>query len=519
MSLVSRIQTLFSLPEDKPELLLAQAKAFSRRTTLLYFIFLANAAALAHTHFGSAPNVLTLYLPSILGLVCLVRACVWWRSRKTDMSVQGATRLLRGTTIFSGIFGVCFTTWALALFPYGGPFQQAHIFFYMAITVIGCIFCLMYLRAAAFVLATVVVTPMLLFFGFSGQPVFMAITVNIALVTVAMMAVLLQHYDEFADLIATKKALLRKNAQYRRLNEENYRLANLDSLTGLPNRRHFLEEMNARLVRAESDGASFLVGMIDLDGFKPVNDAFGHAIGDKLLVQVAERLAAFRNGLLFAARLGGDEFGLIVETALDEADIAALGAELCQLLGQPYILPGVIAPVSASIGFCRYPDGGETSEELFERADYALYHAKRTRRGSGVLFSDEHSDEIRALNLVENTLRDADLEVELRPVFQPIVDMEKGRTIGFESLARWDSSELGSVPPSSFIAAAERLGIVSDVTEILAAKVLRIVNAWPMDMRVSFNLSAKDIASPETVDRIIELVRQSTCSRIASISR
>jgi len=507
--ILSKVLAVFSVPGDRPELLLAQAKAFSRQIPLLYFILLANAAALSYTHFGSAPAYLTVYFPSALAVVCIARVVFWWRSRRKGLTVKQAKRLLMGTTPLAAVLGIGFVAWSFALFPYGDAHQQAHVFFYMAITVIGCIFCLMHLRSAAFLLAGVVVVPMTLFFGSSGQPVFMAITINIVLVTLAMIAILIRHYQEFTDLIATKKALMEKNAQSRRLSDENYRLANLDSLTALPNRRRFLEELDDRLARVQPGAGNFLVGMIDLDGFKPVNDAFGHAVGDKLLVQVAGRVTNFQDGRLFVARLGGDEFGLIVDEDLDNSEIEHLGAQLCDALSEPYVLPDVIAPVAGSIGFCRYPDGGRTAEELFERADYALYHAKRAQRGSAILFSDQHSDEIKALNRVENALREADLEVELRPVFQPIVDMEIGRTIGFESLARWDSSKLGPVPPAVFIAAAERLGIVSNVTEVLARKVLRNVNTWPMDMRVSFNLSAKDIASPETVDRVISIVRAS----------
>lgn len=509
MPIISWVLAVFSFPGDKPELLLAQAKAFSRQIPLLYFILLANAAALSYTHFGSAPAYLTIYIPSALAVVCIIRVVFWWRSRRKGLTVKQAKRLLMGTTPLAAVLGIGFVSWSFALFPHGDAYQQAHVFFYMAITVIGCIFCLMHLRSAAFLLAGVVVVPMTIFFGSSGQPVFMAITINIVLVTIAMIAILTRRYQEFTDLIAAKKALMEKNAQSRRLSDENYRLANLDSLTALPNRRRFLEELDARLAQVQSGAGNFLVGMIDLDGFKPVNDAFGHAVGDKLLVQVAGRVTQFQEGRLFVARLGGDEFGLIVDEDLGDTEIERLGAQLCQALCEPYVLPDVIAPVAGSIGFCRYPDGGTTAEELFERADYALYHAKRTRRGSAMLFSDQHSDEIKALNRVENALREADLEVELRPVFQPIVDMEIGRTIGFESLARWDSTTLGPVPPAVFIAAAERLGIVSNVTEVLARKVLRIVNSWPMDMRVSFNLSAKDIASPETVDRVISIVRAS----------
>ena len=509
MPILSDFRSLFSLPEDKPDLILAQALAFSRQVPLLYFILLANTLALSLTHFGSAPVYLTIYLPGVLGGICLLRLFMWWTNRDHRMTLSRAKRLLRATTPLAGILGAAFSLWALSLVPYGDAYQQSHVAFYMGITSIACIFCLMHLRSAALVLSGIVVIPMVGFFVQSGQPVFIAISFNLLLVTGAMIAVLLRHYREFTDLIAAKKALLVKNADTQQLSDENLQLANLDPLTELPNRRNFLDVLRDRLAESAREETSFVVGVVDLDGFKPVNDAFGHAAGDRLLVQVAERMRSFRGGMLFAARLGGDEFGIIFGTDLDAGQIQAAGEDLCHELGQPYVLPGAIAPVTASLGLCRYPECGITAEELFERADYALYHAKAEYRGSAVQFSQDHARRIEEVAKVETVLRLADFERELSVVFQPIVDVEAGRTIAFETLARWHNDDLGSIPPDQFIPAAERLGIVSRLTGILARKTLEVVATWPVDLRVSMNLSAQDLASDRCIDDLIALVKAS----------
>ncbi len=494
---------------DEPDLVRAQARAFSRQVPLLYLILLANTAILSFTHFAVAPKMLTLYIPAVLATVCIARLTHWWTNRNLPLDEDKSKRLLGATTPLAGVLGAAFTIWSFFLFPYGDAYQQSQVFFYMSITVIGCIFCLMHLPSAALTLTAVVILPLAVFFSASDQPVFVAMAVNVSLVSVAMIAILSRHYREFVDLIGAQRALIAQNAQTQKLSDENHRLANLDTLTELPNRRRFLEELSLRLDSSRGNPAGFVVGMVDLDGFKPVNDSFGHAIGDKLLIQVAGRLSEFPCDRFLVARLGGDEFGLIVDGDLSDAEIRDLGRRLCSVLGEPYILPSVIAPVSASVGFCRYPDGGRTAEQLFEYADYALYHAKRTLRGSAVIFDDRHSKEIRALAAIESALRHADLEREVRPVFQPIVDAHENRTIGFEALARWESPILGSVSPAIFIAAAERLGLIGTVTEMLARKVLRTVAEWPMDLRISFNLSAKDIASPDTVDHLVDIVHAS----------
>ena len=502
MTIAGKIAAMFAIRNERPELLIAQAKAFSRQVPMMYVVVLVNAFALAFTHLQSAPKLLTLGGPLVLSLACGARIAAWWRLRRQVMDAERALTMLGGTVKAAGVLGLAFAGWSLSLYPYGDAYQQAHVAFYMAITVIACIFCLMHLRAAALIVTACVMAPMVLFFGFSDHAVFRAIAVNVVVVAAVMIVILLIHYREFADLVASR-------VQAQKLSEDNDRLANLDSLTGLPNRRRFFSEVDLHVARAREQGRGLYVGVLDLDGFKPVNDAFGHATGDRLLIEVGKRLEAFGAVPLFAARLGGDEFGLIVDAPLTADEARALGRTLCEVLRQPYRLPGVTAQVTGSIGLCPFPAGGDTAEQLFERADYALYHAKQNLKGSAVLFDERHEADIREVGRVEQALRRADLAAELHIHFQPIFDTVARRTVAFEALARWSSPELGEVPPVVFINAAERSGQIVEITQVLVAKALSAVRAWPMDMRVSINLSARDIASMETVDRIVEIVRQS----------
>lgn len=509
MATVKTIARIFSVRQDRPDLLMAQAAAFTRQVPMLYVVLLVNAFALAATHFKSAPLSLTVGGPIGLTLICAWRMIGWLRLRHHGFDAARAGKMLRGTVLASGGLSVCFSAWSLSLYPYGDAYQQSHVAFYMAITVIACIFSLMHLRAAALVVTVVVLGPMALFFGLSGKPVFAAIAVNVVVVAAVMIVILLIHYREFSDLVASRSALIEKAAQTQQLSDDNDRLANLDSLTGLPNRRRFFAELDAHVARARRYDRSLLVGVIDLDGFKPINDAFGHATGDRLLTEVGRRLEAFGAPPLFAARLGGDEFGLIIDAHLTPGAVQALGRDLCDLLRAPYRLPGVTAQVGGSVGFCAFPAGGQTSEQLFERADYALYHAKQNLKGTAVIFDERHEADIRELSRVEQALRRANLESELHIHFQPIVDTSAKRTVAFEALARWSSPELGDVPPGVFIDAAERSGQIVEITRILVAKALSAVRSWPMDMRVSINLSARDIASMESVARLVDIVQES----------
>lgn len=288
-----------------------------------------------------------------------------------------------------------------------------------------------------------------------------------------------------------------------KLHAEASAMANCDALTSLPNRRSFFRQVEA------GKGAPFDLALIDLDGFKPVNDIYGHSVGDELLIQVAQRLNAHCSGQGFAARIGGDEFAVILPGSRSEHDLQAFGAALCDALRETYLLGGVAANISASVGFVRAADSAMTTSQLLERADYALYFAKQNLRGAPVVFTKAHETEMHDFSVVDQTLRAADLDHELSIVFQPQVDAVVRQTTGFEALARWKSPQLGDVRPDVFIKAAERSGLITRVTLILLEKALAKVSAWPSHLRVSFNLSARDLRSSLSINNIREAVKRS----------
>lgn len=295
-----------------------------------------------------------------------------------------------------------------------------------------------------------------------------------------------------------------------RLRERAEHQADYDALTGLPNRRHFFAAVE-ELVSDESrrkHGAR--VGIVDLDGFKPVNDLYGHAVGDDLLVEVARRIRNSCPPDCLVARLGGDEFALLVSRPLAEDGLIALGETICEALRQPFLIADIGISISGSIGFARCPESGQTVRQLYERADHALYHAKRLTRGDVVVFSAAHEAEMSDIGRIEQTLRSADLPRELFVAFQPQVDVPAGRrTVSFEALARWDSPVLGKVNPGLFIAAAERTGLIERVTSILLEKSLSAAVTWPETISLSFNLSTLDLVSARSIGNICRIVRDS----------
>lgn len=492
-------------------LMRSQFEAFSRQLPLLYFTLMVNSVAVAYTHVKSAPALLSTIVPSVLCAACLLRLCTWARRRSlrgTLTDRQIAVRM-RNTVVLVVLFGIAFTVWGLSLYPYGGAYERAHVAFYMSVSVIACIFCLMHMRMAALLLTGIVLGPFVVFFLLTANPVLVAIAINVLFVAVAMVKVLLTYYRDFADLVNAQSVLEDKQQQLLTLNNENQRLANVDSLTGLPNRRQFLGQLAGRFEHGCPDGHRFAVGIVDLDGFKQVNDLHGHRAGDSLLEQVGRRLAEFECDALQIARLGGDEFGLLFAQGTAHDELIAASAAICDALRKPYVLAQATVRVSATVGVALFPEAGRTAEQLFERADYALYHAKAHRRGQATVFSQQHESTIRQLGEIEQALRQADLEREMTLHFQPIIDVETGAIVAYEALARWHSSTLGPIAPDVFIRIAEKSDLIHELTDVLLRKALSFMARSDSRIGVSFNLSARDLASPDAVERVRQIVRQS----------
>jgi len=291
------------------------------------------------------------------------------------------------------------------------------------------------------------------------------------------------------------------------LHSEAQSMADSDVLTGLPNRRSFFRVMDEAL--GGVGRAPFHLALIDLDGFKPINDIYGHSVGDTLLIEVGHRLRRVCGAQAFAARMGGDEFAIILYGDRDAADLDAFGMQLCDALRDTYFLGGVTAHISGSVGFVRCASERFTASQWMERADYALYFAKQNLRGAPVVFTEKHEAEMRDFSQVDQTLRTSDLNAELSIMFQPQVDVVENRTVSFEALARWNSVKLGSVRPDIFIKAAERSGLITQITLLLLDKALKRVRDWPADTKVSFNLSARDLRSGISITNICNAVRQS----------
>ncbi|MYV52797.1 bifunctional diguanylate cyclase/phosphodiesterase [Streptomyces sp. SID3212] len=270
-----------------------------------------------------------------------------------------------------------------------------------------------------------------------------------------------------------------------------------DPLTGLPNRQWLLERTWSALEEAESLGARSALVLIDLDRFRSVNDTLGHLAGDRLLLQIADRLRLALPQGAEAARLGGDEFAVLLPTCDSTTSAQRVARHLVAELSSPLDLDGLTLVLEASAGVAVYPEHALDAEGLLRRADVAMYQAKRDRTGVEVYESKRDSNTPDRLGLLGDLRRALDAgEVELH--YQPKVRFD-GQVAGLEALVRWVHPERGRVPPDEFIAIAESSGLMPHLTEYVLDTALAQVARWRAQglmTPVAVNVSPRDVHTP-----------------------
>jgi diguanylate cyclase (GGDEF)-like protein len=273
------------------------------------------------------------------------------------------------------------------------------------------------------------------------------------------------------------------------LQAELTHLAYHDPLTALPNRTQFYQRLGQAFARLAANGGSFAVLCLDLDGFKPINDTLGHAVGDDLLRQFGRRITAQLGPNDIAARMGGDEFAILLGSGT-VASAMELAERIRSSLERPFECLGEVASVGAGIGVAVAPDHGTDLDQLLHSADLALYAAKRERKGAIRMFETALDAAASGRRNIESALRQALENGELHLFFQPIVNLEARRFAGFEALLRWEHPELGNIPPSTFIPVAEESGLIVPIGEWVLREALNEAAGWPDYIKVAVNVSA-----------------------------
>ena len=294
-------------------------------------------------------------------------------------------------------------------------------------------------------------------------------------------------------------------SEQKRAEEKLRRLANYDSLTGLPNRALLLDRVERGLEHANRHDKSMALFFIDLDKFKQVNDSLGHKAGDELLKIISTRLTHKLRKEDTVARLGGDEFVIMIEGVSCAEAISALVVEISDLIDLPILLANQSVSVSSSIGIAMYPGDGTTAEELLKNADIAMYHAKEQGRSNFQFFTEQMDAIVKERLELENKLKAAHLQKRFLNYYQAIVNIETGCIEGFEILMRWPTKS-GMIPPDKFIPISEELGLIEPMTLDAferAMPLLKGLRADGFEGYLSFNLSARHFENQWSIDQIM----------------
>lgn len=273
-------------------------------------------------------------------------------------------------------------------------------------------------------------------------------------------------------------------------------MAHHDALTGIPNRLLFLEKLRTLLEVTQRNGEQLAVWFIDLDRFKEINDSFGHNVGDVVLQEVARRLTDAADNAS-VARLGGDEFAMIVENIRDHTDAEVVIARFMSSLRHPLFVEGHEIYITCSAGASLFPQEAQSAEALLRNADSAMYHAKDEGKNTYAFYNQEMTRRAYERVTMESALRKALKNDELVLHYQPQIDMQTNKIVGFEALVRWQHAELGLVSPAKFIPIAEETGLIIDIGTWVLETACRTLMQWRsegLDIGyMAVNISAKQL--------------------------
>lgn len=296
-------------------------------------------------------------------------------------------------------------------------------------------------------------------------------------------------YFGWRRMLEQEGEIVRRIAAERRA----HALANTDPLTGLANRRQFEQALREAIAAPPGADSVHAVLLLDLNGFKSVNDVYGHPAGDDVLVEVARRLlAAMRQGDLLA-RLGGDEFAIIARHLAGPEAANSIAIRVMKCLDPTVDIRSAQHRIGTGVGIALVPRDGTDAEDILRKADIALYRAKADKHTSAHFFESTMDQRARERSFLEQELATAIGTDTLQPWYQPIVDLQTRKVLGFEALARWHHPRLGDIPPDRFIPVAEECGLIRELSNDLLRRACKDARQWPGDTILSFNISPEQL--------------------------
>jgi len=317
--------------------------------------------------------------------------------------------------------------------------------------------------------------------------------------------------ERTVELQAANARLQAEIADRRQAESRAQHLADHDALTGLPNRRLLEDRLTQALASSQRHRRQTAVMFVDLDRFKNINDSLGHAAGDLVLKEVAERLVKQLRVVDTTCRIGGDEFVVVLPEIKRAADAAGVAAKIIETVAQPYAVEEREIHITPSIGISVFPDDGRDAESLIRNADAAMYHAKETGRANYQFFTEQMNQAASRRLALESDLRQAVLKGEMRAWYQPVAEAASGRIAAHEALLRWQHPSRGVIEPAEFIHIAEDTGLIQRMGEWLLVEACRATALAGAErgLPVSVNLSARQFHDPKLAETVARALKES----------
>ncbi len=503
-SFVNKFKIHFNLCDLNSEALICeQHKSLARQLPSLYLAGITSMFSVIAVNFNTAPAWAVIYIPAPALLFSFWRFVHWIKvSRNIESySLEKRRKDVRMVIIMSPVLTLVFTVLAIVLLFHGDLYQQTLSVLLLWATVGVAGYSMSSVPQAS--ITSVFSSSIPLFVAFIESHDNLLTTISIGYISLSLLSIyiLLNSFRAFSFLVYSRQELKEKH-------EKMHKLAYTDPLTGLANRRNFKEKLIKKVKQSAGTEQKFAVCILDMDGFKTINNLYNHAGGDLVLVEIGKRLEKLigKNGLV--ARLSSDEFHIQAYDVTSENDAEKLGRAIHKTLREPVLVDGNRVDISTSIGISIYPESGLTPSHLVKRAVQAQNKAKRSGGGRTRIFAMRYETEIleRAGLLID--LKAALERDELEVYFQPIVDLQTGRYAGFETLARWNHPERGFVPPEVFITLAEEKDLIEPLTICLLRKAAAVAATWPADIKLAFNLSAQQVCNPNFALTILAILNE-----------
>lgn len=490
-------------PSHVEDLSRAIATNLSQRLPLAFSLLIVDLAVLSIRFSGSASLWLARVIPLLICAAAFWRAIYWLPHNVRERSSDRIRRDLERITLVGSLFAGASACWALTLYSQGDQTQQSLVHYVVIVTCFTSVLSLAHWPRAATLVACLVMIPSSLAFLLYGHPNGLAVSLIQLVATLLLLSVTMNHHRDFVRLELSRRRAARREREAARLAEVNHYNATVDPLTGALNRRAVLARLEQGI--ADANEPAPWLALLDLDGFKHVNDTYGHAAGDTVLRTVSDRIESMR-GLTAFGRLGGDEFAILLDGRLGVETVCTALQGLSEAVRLPIEHNGMTLRLAASIGLRQATFS--TVGECLERSDAALYKAKEKGDGAVVLFTAEDERELTRRSAATRRFNDCPLEDRLRLVYQPIVDIDANQVICVEAFARWSPDGENWLAPSHFLSLAQATGRTGELTRLVLARALAECRAWEFGRDVAINLSPRDVMRDGTPDVLAALVRE-----------